>query len=205
MRARRPTGVAMVGVVTEPSESGAASVGLIDRLRAYAPSTAREMDDTARTLAMSERDDARPWDRTEPLHITASALVVHPPTRRVLLRWHERQQGWLQIGGHGDPGEDDPLLVALREGAEETGLVDLRPWPSDELRHVVVVPVAGNAREPAHEHADVRFVLSTDDPDSVQPENPAAELRWLTVDEALTLVGEDNVGELIRRAATLFD
>jgi hypothetical protein len=64
---------------------------------------------------------ADPWSRSLPLHFTASALVVHPETRRVLLRWHNKHDLWLQVGGHGDPGESDPLRIALREAAEETG------------------------------------------------------------------------------------
>ena len=96
-----------------------------------------------------------PWSRLPPVHVTASALIVHPPIGRVLLRWHARQQAWLQIGGHADPGEHDPLAVALREGAEETGLDDLIPWPTAELQHVAIVPVPANDREPAHEHADL--------------------------------------------------
>lgn len=63
--------------------------------------------------------------------MTGSALMVHPSSGRVLLRWHERMQRWLQIGGHGDPGESDPLAVALRERREETGLPDLAPLVPD--------------------------------------------------------------------------
>ena len=74
-----------------------------------------------------------PWDRSTPLHVTGSALIVHPASGRVLLRWHARQHVWLQVGGHGDPGEDDPFAVALREAGEETGLSDLVAWP-DERR-----------------------------------------------------------------------
>ena len=66
-----------------------------------------------------------PWDRSAPLHLTASALIVHRESARVLLRWHERLVTWAQVGGHGDPGEEDPLAIALREAAEETGLRDL--------------------------------------------------------------------------------
>jgi 8-oxo-dGTP pyrophosphatase MutT (NUDIX family) len=51
-----------------------------------------------------------------------SALVVNPSSRHVLLRWHERIGRWMQVGGHGDPGEHDPWQVALREAREETGL-----------------------------------------------------------------------------------
>src|SRR6266568_1047339 len=70
-----------------------------------------------RRLAHCEPD---PWLRSLPLHFTASALVVHPESRRVLLRWHQRQRMWLQVGGHADPGESDPLRIALREAREET-------------------------------------------------------------------------------------
>jgi 8-oxo-dGTP pyrophosphatase MutT (NUDIX family) len=142
-----------------------------------------------------------PWDRSRPLHVTGSALIVHPPSRRLLLRWHARQQAWLQVGGHGDPGEHDPLAVARREGEEETGLTDLVPWPDGDLVQVVIVSVPAAPHEGAHEHADVRFLLATDDPDAARPERPDAELRWLAVPEALALTTEPNVRELIGRAA----
>jgi 8-oxo-dGTP pyrophosphatase MutT (NUDIX family) len=123
----------------------------------------------------------------------------------VLLRWHQRQQAWLQIGGHGDPGENDPVAVALREGNEETGLPDLTPWPDRSLRHVAVVPVPAKGTDPAHEHADLRFFLATAEPDAARPEHPGAELRWLAIDDALALTSEENVRETIRRAARALD
>ena len=96
-------------------------------LRTYVSRSAREQRDVARVRALV--DDADPWSRSAPLHVTGSALVVHPPTRRVLLRWHARMQAWLQVGGHGDPGETSPFSVAVREAIEETGLHDLVAWP----------------------------------------------------------------------------
>src|SRR3954453_11252004 len=125
-------------------------------LAGHRPRTAEEAADLdlVRALVAADGD---PWDRDRfPLHLTASALIVHPPTGRVLLRWHERQQAWLQVGGHGDPGEAQPLAVSLREGTEETGLTDLRPWPDAGLLHLVVVPVPARGDEPAHRHADLR-------------------------------------------------
>ena len=145
-----------------------------------------------------------PWSRSMPLHLTASALIVQPRTARVLLRWHERLASWLQIGGHGDPGETDPVDVVLREGQEESGLRDLRPWPGAELRHVVVVSVPASDREPAHHHADLRFVLATETPDAAHPERPTAPLRWLTMPEAHDLVVEDNLRETLSRVERLF-
>ena len=103
------------------------STGLAASLTSYEPQSDGEAEDLERLLDRASRAD--PWDRASPLHATGSALIVHPPTGRVLLRWHERIGSWLQVGGHGDPGETDPLHVALREAREETGLPDLVPWP----------------------------------------------------------------------------
>jgi 8-oxo-dGTP pyrophosphatase MutT (NUDIX family) len=143
-----------------------------------------------------------PWSRATPLHVTCSAVVVHPPTCRVLLRWHRRQQAWLQVGGHADPGEHDPFGVALREAAEETGLADLTPFPDTDapaVVHLAVVPVPAAGAEPAHEHADLRYVLATDRPDDVAPETPDAPLRWLDLAEANALTAEDNLRETLAR------
>jgi 8-oxo-dGTP pyrophosphatase MutT (NUDIX family) len=179
-----------------------ANAPLLDLLSRYRPQGETETTDVRRVRALAA-DTPDPWLRSEPLHVTGSAVIVHPATRRVLLRWHKRQQAWLQVGGHGDPGESDPLEVALREGAEETGLTDLRPWPDAELRHVAVVNVPASATEPAHQHADLRFVLATADPDAVKPENPDAPLRWLSPGEARELTSEPNFRETLSRVERL--
>ncbi|MEU0465483.1 NUDIX domain-containing protein [Amycolatopsis sp. NPDC006131] len=167
-------------------------------LEAY---TARDETENADVARIQEvlATAADPFSREIPLHVTGSAVIVHPESRRVLLRWHQRQQAWLQVGGHGDPGETDPLVIALREGREETGLTDLRPWPTADLLHAVVVPVPAKGAEPAHEHADLRYVLATGQPEAARPEKPDAPLKWLPLDEAIDAVSEDNLRETLRR------
>jgi 8-oxo-dGTP pyrophosphatase MutT (NUDIX family) len=170
---------------------------LVVALDGYEPRTPSEADDLDR---LRERVAAgEPWDRSTPLHVTASAMIVHPPSDRVLLRWHARQRAWLQVGGHGDPGEIDPLVIALREAGEETGLDDLVAWPDGRIIHVAIVPVPAAAHEPAHEHADVRFVLATEQPDRATPENPTAALRWMTIPEATATTTEANLRETLER------
>ncbi|MEM8905433.1 MAG: NUDIX domain-containing protein [Actinomycetota bacterium] len=180
---------------------------LLDALARADVRTDRERVDVDRLTELGAAGTAA-WSRTEPLHVTGSAFVVHPPTRRVLLRWHDRQQAWIQAGGHGDPGEDDPFEVARREAVEETGLDDVAPWP-DAVRprivHAVVVPVVANDREPAHEHGDLRYVLATEHPERATVEHDGADLRWLTVDEAIELTTVDNVRTTLRRVGELFD
>lgn len=171
-------------------------------LTGYQAAGLREAADLKRMrhLAAAEPD---PWSRSLPLHFTASALVVHPASRRVLLRWHVKHQLWLQVGGHADPGEAGPLKIALREGREETGLSDLVPWPDESLRHVAVCYVRPSKTEPEHEHADLRYIFATQHPEAITPENRDSPLRWLTIDEARALVGANNLAVTLDRVQTL--
>jgi 8-oxo-dGTP pyrophosphatase MutT (NUDIX family) len=172
---------------------------LLDR---YRPQGEAETADVGRVRALAEAA-SDPWRRELPLHATASALIVHPPTGRVLLRWHQRQQAWLQVGGHGDPGESDPLAIARREAGEETGLADLAPWPDAEIRQVVIVDVPAGKGEPAHEHADIRYFMATQAPDTARAENEDAPLRWLSLTAARRATSEANLREALARVERL--
>ena len=186
---------------------GREGVGVAAALDGFQPRTDGEAQDVERIRGLLRGGD--PWSRSSPVHVTGSAIVVHPDSGRVLLRWHDRMQGWLQMGGHGDPGETDPFAIARREAGEETGLDDLAAWPdpsSPALVHVVIVPVPEGRGEPEHEHADLRYLLATGRPDQATPESPSAALRWLTVDEALAIGGidgEDNLRTTLGRVAEL--
>jgi 8-oxo-dGTP pyrophosphatase MutT (NUDIX family) len=171
----------------------------LDGYRPHGTAETADVERVRRLLAAG----TDPWSRATPLHLTASALVLHPATGRVLLRWHQRQQRWLQVGGHGDPGESDPLAIALREAAEETGLPDLVPWPDERLCHIAVCAVAPGKGEPAHEHADLRYLFATQVPEAIRPEDEGSPLRWLTIGEARHVVGVNNITVTLDRAEQL--
>jgi 8-oxo-dGTP pyrophosphatase MutT (NUDIX family) len=180
----------------------------VDDLRSviddYRPRNDREAADVDRLRRLL--DDANPWSRAGPLHVTASALVVDPRGRRVLLRWHARMQRWLQVGGHADPGESDPWTIAWREAREETGLDDLAPLVPALERvpvQVVIVTVPASGDEPAHEHADIRYVFATDSPEQSRAESPEATVRWVDFEEARVVVTEPNLLEFIDRVERL--
>jgi 8-oxo-dGTP pyrophosphatase MutT (NUDIX family) len=193
----KDNGLASPAVDPHPATSSLAV--LLDR---YHPEGEAETVDLRRVRALAETADD-PWRRDLPLHVTASALIVHPGTVRVLLRWHQRQQAWLQVGGHGDPGESDLLAIARREASEETGLADLEPWPDAGIRHVVIVDVPAGKGEPAHEHADIRYFMATRTPDQARAENDDAPLRWLSLTEAREVTSEPNLKETLARLERL--
>jgi 8-oxo-dGTP pyrophosphatase MutT (NUDIX family) len=179
-------------------------VDLDTDLATYVPQDGGEAADVARVRTLVAGGD--PFRRSAPLHVTGSALVLHPPTGRVLLRWHERMGSWLHLGGHVDPGEAGPAIAARREAEEESGLHDLTWWPDPDapvVLQVVIVPVPEGSGEPAHEHADVRYVLATSTPDAVVAERQTAPVRWASVDEARDLVTEGNLRVALGRLAAL--
>ncbi|MGH9171561.1 MAG: NUDIX hydrolase [Acidimicrobiales bacterium] len=185
---------------------------VVDLVGAYSTSiatTAAERADVARVLGLLGLS-ADPWARSSPFHLTASALIVHRASHRVLLRWHEHLKMWAHVGGHGDPGETDPVAVCVREGREETGLWDLCPCEmpgrlaAGGLLHLAVVRHPGRTGEPEHEHADLRFLLETDEPEAAREESPTTPVKWLSFTEAISAVGTDTLRLTIERLAALF-
>ena len=179
---------------------------LSEVLGGYRPVDAAEVADVRRLTDALDAGDL--FARTSRLHVTGSALVMHPASQRVLLRWHTKMEQWMQVGGHFDPGESDPVLVAMREGYEETGLDDLRPVTGMIGRgpiaivpvQIVIVPVPAHGDEPAHEHADFRYVFVTDQPDAIREESSAARLRWMSFATARAEAGEENLRTFLTRA-----
>ncbi len=138
------------------------------------------------------RTSAEPFSRTHfvPGHVTAGCFIVHPPTGRLLLHHHRRLNRWLQMGGHLESGEQ-PLAAALREGAEESGLDDLRPLLDGVIDLDVHVIPAGRG-EPEHRHFDIRYVACTSTPDSIAADaRESRELMWFDLDRALALMDEE--------------
>lgn len=171
-------------------------------LDGYRPASEQEVADVGRIRTALGREDV--FSPSSPLHVTGSALVVHPESGRVLLRWHTKMQQWMQVGGHFDPGETDPREVALREAREETGLRDLAVV-GDAPVQVVVVPVPAHGDVAAHEHADLRYVFVTHQPELARAESSAARLKWTALATASGEVGEDNLRVFLARTRAMID
>jgi 8-oxo-dGTP pyrophosphatase MutT (NUDIX family) len=140
--------------------------------------TPREIRSRAQFLAELDRL-SDPFDRhADPVHVTGSAIVVG--ARGTVLHWHKRIGGWLQPGGHVDPGET-PWQAALREAHEETGLPVRHPDDGPRLVHLDVHPAG------PHVHLDLRYLLVSEDAEPAPPPGESQQVRWFTLDDAIAL------------------
>jgi 8-oxo-dGTP pyrophosphatase MutT (NUDIX family) len=141
---------------------------------ALVPVDEREAESQRRILVELDRLE-RPFDEhADPVHVTASAVVVGP--RGVVLHRHKRLGLWLQPGGHIDPGET-PEAAALREVHEETGFACAEP---------VFVHVDVHAGGRGHTHLDLRWLVRADG-DPGPAEDESQDVRWFTWDEAVAI------------------
>lgn len=136
-------------------------------------------------------------------HLTGSALVVDPTTRRILLLLHAKVRRWLQPGGHAD-GDANLAAVALREASEETGIEGL----------VVVVPAVDcdvhvfssvSTAEPDHLHLDVRHLVLAPPGATATTNHESLGTRWAALDELAGLGCDPGTVRMARAGLGLLD
>lgn len=123
----------------------------------------------------------RPFDRSgyDPGHFTASAFVLSPDRKSLLLIFHRKLELWLQPGGHVDPTDVSLVQAARREVAEEVGLSELRALDAEEpIFDVDIHGIPARPKEPAHEHFDVRFAFVARSIE-LRPNAEVREAKWV--------------------------
>lgn len=133
-------------------------------------------------------------------HLTGSAMVVDPVSRRFLLMLHAKLGRWFQPGGHAD-GDGTLPRVAWQEATEETGIAGLTlAVPAIDLDVHLVGPPHG-----PHLHLDVRY-LAIAPPGAVPVGNhESLDLRWATYDELPELDVDEGTLRLGRAALAALD
>lgn len=136
-----------------------------------------------------------------PAHLTASALLLSPDARQVLLIRHRKVGLWLQAGGHCEAGDPTLAAAALREAREETGRTELALLGGVLLLDRHRAPCASRVpgAPPMEHHLDVMFAaMTTDDaPPTPGPEPLAA--AWFRVSD-LPADTDDAVRALVSAA-----
>jgi 8-oxo-dGTP pyrophosphatase MutT (NUDIX family) len=175
-------------------------------LLAHEPEDALESTHRDRMLALLDvAPDRDPFARGhfDPGHFTASAFVLSPDGRSLLLILHAKLALWLQPGGHIDPEDPDIFAAARRETAEETGLGDDAVEPTvarGTLLDLDIHRIPPNPRrgEPAHEHFDVRVLLRARTLDFAAGSD-ALDARWVRLEEVQDAGTDDSVRRAVRK------
>jgi 8-oxo-dGTP pyrophosphatase MutT (NUDIX family) len=175
-------------------------------LDALAPTDARELEHKQRMLQLL-RETPEPFSRAQfaPGHVTASAFILNQTRDALLLILHAKLQLWLQPGGHVDETDPDVLHSAEREVREETGLEDLVP-AQPGLFDVDVHRIPARGSQPAHEHFDVRFAVTSQGARPVAGSD-ARDVRWVplvdlldnSTDRARALPSDESVLRAVRK------
>ena len=168
------------------------------RSHAARAADAHEAAMVAETIRFVEAEPECLWRSCAPGHLTGSAWIVDTARERTLLTHHLKLEKWLQLGGHAD-GDGDLLAVALREGAEESGLTRLRAV-SAEIFDVDRHWIPARKADPAHWHYDVRFMIEADPSEPlVRAANESKELAWVPVAEVTRLNPEESMARMVRK------
>jgi 8-oxo-dGTP pyrophosphatase MutT (NUDIX family) len=180
-----------------PQSTAARLADLIRRHSPFDPSESDSRDQTLRWLA--ESPDPLNRHIYTPGHATGSAFIIDPTRQNVLLVLHGKLNLWLQPGGHAEPTESDPLIVACRESLEEVGL-PLHPATA-RFHDIDVHRVPPRGENPAHLHFDFRYLFTT----PITPltaSSDALEAKWFTLQEALKITTDSGVQRMIRKLST---
>lgn len=152
----------------------------------FCPCNAQEEADKGLILAWLDSGSDIFTRNNSTAHLTASAWVVSPDRRYVLMAYHNLYDSWAWLGGHAD-GERDLMGVAAREAMEESGIRRLLPLMTEPIS-LEILTVAGHEKRgkyvSGHLHLNVTYLFEADmaQPLRIKPDENAA-VAWIPVEE----------------------
>ena len=166
---------------------------LLDAITAYRPWNEQERMDREELLRRLRSGEALYTRDNRAAHLTASAWVVSPDRRQVLMAYHNLYDSWAWLGGHAD-GDRDLLAVALREVREESGLTKIRAV-SPDLYSLEILTVDGHEKHgkyvSSHLHLNVTFLVEADPAEAVRCKpDENSRVGWFTLEGAVEASSE---------------
>ena len=159
---------------------------LITQIENYTPFNEQEQRDKAQILDFL-RSGAELITRNNPVaHLTASAWVVSPDRKQVIMIYHNLYKSWSWMGGHAD-GDWDLLRVAKKEVMEECGLQELTVV-SPEIFSLEVLCVDGHVKKgkylSSHLHLNVTYLFEADpaQPLRIKPDENS-DVAWVDAED----------------------
>ena len=160
---------------------------LLTQLEQYVPWNEQEAEDREELLRRLRSGEDLYTRENRSAHLTASAWVVSPDRRLVLMAYHNLYNARAWLGGHAD-GERDLLSAALREVREESGLRHVRPI-SDQIYSLEILTVDGHEKRgryvPSHLHLNITYLLEASPAEAVRCKpDENSRVGWFPPEEA---------------------
>lgn len=159
---------------------------LIAQVKSYIPVNEQEATDRRTLLNWLDCSEDISTRDNLTAHLTASAWVVTPDRKQVLMAYHKLYDSWAWLGGHAD-GDWDLFRVAEKEAREESGIHSLSPISSDPIS-LEILTVSGHEKKgkyvPCHLHLNLTYLFEAE-PDqelACKPDENTG-VAWLDMDK----------------------
>ena len=166
---------------------------LSEVLERYHPWNEQEEKDLAELLRRLRSGEELYSRDNASAHLTASAWVVSPDRKQVLMAYHKIYNSWAWTGGHAD-GERDLCAVARREAVEESGITELKLLDPG-IFSLEILSVDGHEKRgqyvSTHLHLNVTYLFEADPvaPLRCKPDENTG-VAWIPIDELPEKVSE---------------
>ncbi|KGK87672.1 NUDIX hydrolase [Clostridium sp. HMP27] len=171
----------------------------IESIKKYVPITAQEEKDKEITIKCIGMFDDILTRHNELVHMTSSAFVVNKNRDKTLMIHHNIFNSWSWTGGHTD-GEEDLLLVAIKELKEEAGVKKICPVSGDivslDIIHVPGHIKSGKYVSP-HLHISIAYLVEADEnePLVIKPDENSG-VKWIPIEEIDTYSNEPHMKKI---------
>ena len=159
---------------------------MIAKIAKYLPKNEQEKADQAEILKWFSSGEELFTRKNASAHLTASAWVVSPDRKLVLMVYHNLYDSWSWLGGHAD-GDYDLLRVAEKEAREESGITGLIPLSREPIS-LEILTVSGHEKRgayvPCHLHLNLTYLFQADPavPLRTKPDENSG-VAWIPVEE----------------------
>lgn len=133
------------------------------------------------------------------LHLTSSGLVFSASGTSIAAIFHQKEDIWIQPGGHLEQGET-PVAAARREAEEETGIDTpaIWKWHIDHICpiDIDVHQVRCTASQKSAKHVDFRYVFKNPLTSNLGNVNT----RWFALEEVIAGQRLPHISRALRKA-----